>query len=121
MPMMEFRYDEKKISNKQAAAIGEGLESALRNAIAALGRQKKDYGVTVEGDAFGPIAHGQPDLRIYVFYHDDWNFTTQELTNLPHEIKTEVELLLKHLKIRNITAKIRCYGRSGPPSASIAQ
>lgn len=120
MPMIEFRYG-KKISDEQAVAIGGKLECALRNAIIALGRSKKDYGVTVEGDPFGPITHGQPDLRIYVFYHDDWDFTAKERDALPVELRTEVQLLLEQCKVVDVVVKIRCYCRSGPPSATVTR
>lgn len=117
MPMIEFRYHRNKVSDAQAANIGSMLEAALRESILPLRPSKGEYGVTVEGDPFGPIAHQQPDLRIYIFYHAEWEFTAEELERLPQGMRHQVDEILKGLRISNITSKIRFYARHGHASS----
>ena len=118
MPMNEFRYKREKITDAQAEVIGRGLEDAVRSAIAQV-RDSLGYGVTTEGDPFGPIAHNQPDLRIYVFYHQEWEFSEDELAALAAHMKISVSKLLQQAKVTaDIMGKIRFYARSGHFSAS---
>ena len=116
MPMIEFRYHRDKVSDAQAANIGSMIEAALRESILPLRPSKGEYGVTVEGDPFGPIAHKQPDLRIYIFYHAEWDFTKKELGQLLKSMHFQVNEILNGLKISGIDTKIRFYARHGHTS-----
>lgn len=118
MPMIEFRFNPGKISHENAVVIGSKLESALRRAIGTV-RSSTSYGITVEGDPFGPIAHNQPDLRMYIFYHQEWNFTASELEDLATGMQTPVRCMLDELKLDTCNAVIRFYSRAGHAGARV--
>ena len=91
--MIEFRYNRKKVSAKQAVRVGAGLEESLRNPLQQIRPGvARTCGVTVEGDPFR-IARNQPDLRIYVFYHEEWHFTNEELWKLAQGMGENVKSL----------------------------
>lgn len=117
--MIEFRYDRRKMSDTAAVSVGEKLASILRAAIRGIRPERGEYGVTVEGDPFGPIAHEQPDLRIYIFYHADWEFSSAEKQFLSEEMKAQVRLLLQQADMADLIVKIRFYARAGHFSSSI--
>lgn len=119
MPMIEFRYKSDKVSLLQAKAIGDGLEEALRLAIGNCSRKKGDYNITVEGDPFGPIAYNQPDFRAYVFYHEDWRFTPNDLQCLAAGMGTYIQSQLLKLGLNDVDAVVRCYLRAGHASARV--
>mgnify|MGYP003404048713 CR=1 FL=1 len=117
MPMVEFRYNPEKISEEKAARLGAGFEESFRVALSLI-REKNEYGLTVEGDPFH-IHFNQPDLRIYIFYHQEWNFTKDELSQLAFYMGARVENQLKAEKLKNILATLRFYARAGHESISI--
>lgn len=119
MPMIEFRYKKDTVPDEKAAVLGEMLEGILRKAIEKFRLTREGYGVTVEGDPFGPIAFNQPDLRIYVFYHDDWGFSQDELRRLTQGVICQLEETMKTIGLEGIKVKLRLYARSGHSSASI--
>jgi hypothetical protein len=80
--------------------------------------EAKNYGVTTEGDPFR-IHFNQPDLRVYIFYHEEWNFTQEDLERLAQTVKLFVEQKLEHLRMSKTSVKIRFYKRSGHICASI--
>lgn len=120
MPMIEFRFRPDKLLEKEAAKLGANLEKALRDAIDRIRpRGKKDYGVTVEGDPFGPITHNLPDLRIYVFYHQEWSFAPDELERLAPGMLENVKKALANSLLRDdLSIQVRFYSRAGHAGAS---
>ena len=120
MPMIEFRYSD-KISEDDAYQVGSGLEAALRQSIEEVLPRGAPYNITVEGDPFGVIAFNQPDLRIYIFYHPEWNFTPEDLVHLTEAMGRETEKILQKIPmlLRRITVKIRFYLRPGHAATSI--
>ena len=119
MPMIEFRYMRDKISDEDAFVIGRKLEDLLRDAVAQIRPNNRNYGVTVEGDPFRPIAFNQPSLRVYVFYHQEWNFTADELKRLADALAANVEQTLRGVGLIELETKIRFYARAGHASATI--
>lgn len=121
MPMIEFRFNPEKLHEEEAVRLGAKLEKALRDAIDEVRpRGKKDYGVTVEGDPFGPIAHNLPDLRIYVFYHQEWGFAPDELEKLAGGMLENVhKALLSSVprKDLGLSIHVRFYSRGGHAGA----
>lgn len=117
MPMIEFRFDSNKVNDYQSRVLGEKLEPSLRIAISSVRPDKNDYTITVEGDPFGSISHNQPDLRIYIFYHAEWNFTADELEAIANKMRIMVDSFLKALQICHISSKIRFYSRHGHVSS----
>jgi hypothetical protein len=111
MPMIEFRYDAKKISQDKAAELCAPLEEALRSALQELRPNRDDYGVFVEGDPFD-AHHNQADLSIYVFYHPSWQFEEWELALLPEKMGHFLASTLRALAI-TASVRIRCYRRDG--------
>ncbi len=118
MPMIEFRYAPECINPKEAVLLNNGLEGTLRNAIKRVRDNVHEYGVTVEGDPFR-LKQNQPMLRIYVFYHQEWNFTPEELELLPITMGDEVYSLIKDSGLHDVTGKIRFYERAGHASSLI--
>ena len=116
MPMIEFRYNPKKVSGMQAVELGATLEEALRNALREARPTRDDYGVFVEGDPFS-ICHNQPDLRIYVFYHQSWDFKEEELAALPKVMSRFLGPTLKTVGLAGVSGTIRFYIRSGHAGA----
>ncbi len=120
MPMIEFRYRPEKLHKKEAAKLGENLEQALRDIIDKIRpRSNKNFGITVEGDPFGSIIHNLPDLRIYVFYHQDWSFAPDELERLALGMLENVKKALASSVLRHdVNIHVRFYSRSGHAGAS---
>jgi hypothetical protein len=120
MPMIEFRYRPEKLHAGEAAKLGGSLEGDLRAIIDKIRPAgKKDYGITVEGDPFGPIIHNLPDLRIYVFYHQEWHFAPDELERLAAGMLENVKQTLGGSLLRDdVGIQIRFYARTGHAGAS---
>lgn len=118
--MIEFRYKREKLSDSQAQALGSQLERMLREAIDTIRPDKLGYGVTVEGDAFGPITHNLPGLRIYVFYHQEWDFSDYELESLLSDMVGDIGLTMQKLEIARIPFHLRFYSRTGHAGVSIS-
>lgn len=113
MPMIEFRYNPETVSRVQAAKLGDALEEALRSAIREVRpSHEKAYRVFIEGDPFD-IQHNQPDLRIYVFYHQEWDFGQEEVTRLSEVMVRVLEPTLKSADLDGRSGKIRFYIRAG--------
>ncbi len=120
MPMIVVRFDSKRLSVDQAQEICAGLESSLRDAIRLVRpRVEHEYGVTVEGDPFGLIAHKQPELRINIFYHQEWGFVDVELEELVNRMLANIRQLLRHVEATGVNVKLRFYARTGHVSASL--
>ena len=117
MPMIVGRYDSGVLSKRRAKQVFGTLEDALRIVIGEVRPGKSGYGVTVEGDPFGPIALNQPDLRIYVFYHAEWLFTPEELDALASGFHAEVVKELEALQLNDVEVKVRFYERTGHAGA----
>jgi hypothetical protein len=118
MPMIEFRYDRNVITDEQAGRMLDHLEVGLRAAIRPVRPEKKDkYGIFIEGDPFGPVTWNQPGLRIYVFYHEGWEFTEEELQRVANTMRTRVDEMLEILDLSDRKSVIRFYRRSGHASA----
>ena len=118
MPKIVGRYDEGALPNRRAKQVFGTLEAFLRNLIGEIRPDQKKYGVTVEGDPFGPIALNQSDLRIYVFYHAEWLFTPEELQFLASGFLAGVKKELERLQIQDVEVQIRFYERAGHAGAS---
>lgn len=117
MPMIEFRYKPERLSVAQAVDIAIALEEALRSAVREVRpAHTKAYNVFVEGDPFN-VEHNQPDLRVYVFYHADWNFNPEELAKLPATTARYLTSVLQGMGLAGIGGKVRFYERGGPASA----
>ncbi len=117
--MIEFRYDPQKLDEGKARFIASCLERELREAIRKIRPNlSRQYGVTTEGDPFR-IAFNQPELRILIFYHEEWKFTARELERLLKKMKASVGSLLKFSKVEGVLVKIRFYARVGHASTSI--
>lgn len=120
MPMIEFRYNPDKISNDLASEIGVTIEDALRLAIGYIREHtRKPYNITVEGDPFGPITQHQPDLRIYIFYHEEWEFSPNDLDCLSAGMGQYIQNTFFRHEISDVSAVIRFYLRSGHVSVKI--
>jgi len=117
--MIEIRYKEDALTTEEVAMICDVLEEALRASINNVRPEKKTYGITLEADPFGPIHRNQPDLRIYVLYHEEWRFTEVELESVLDEVKNYLILPIKQCSQR-VCCKIRLYRRSGHASTSIS-
>ncbi len=119
MPMIEFRFKRRKVTPKTATCLCRQLEGALRNAISGVRKGRSDYKVTVEGDPFSRLIQNQPDLRIYIFYHKEWNFTPEELTQLAESMMASVSDILRTARSLDISVDIRFYERAGHKSVHI--
>jgi hypothetical protein len=119
MPMIEFRYAPESINDNEAQRINDGLESALRNTLQRVRPSiSHEYSITVEGDPF-KFKVKQPTLRIYVFYHQEWNFTPDELELLARTMGDEVNSMLTTAGMHDVPGKIRFYERTGHASSQI--
>ncbi|MBU2103949.1 hypothetical protein KKD81_00775 [Patescibacteria group bacterium] len=116
MPMIEGRYHTELLSRREARLVFGKLESALREAIRQVRPEKTEYGITVEGDPY-VIAFNEPELRIYVFYHQEWNFTPEELKILASAMLAGVMKILDANNIKDQQVQVRFYERAGHAGA----
>jgi len=117
--MIEFRYNPKSINEEQAEDLAAFFEEALREIIIAVRKDAPSgFGITTEGDPFR-IRRNQPLLRIYVFYHQQWKFTPEELETLANKMSQEVRSFLDTEGMKRISGVVRFYERTGHASSQI--
>ncbi|MDB5245580.1 MAG: hypothetical protein JWN90_685 [Parcubacteria group bacterium] len=119
MPMIELRYQSQRISDEEASVIAANLEGSLRLAINGIRKNAGQYKITVEGDRFGPIIHNQPDLRIYIFYHEEWRFSPKDLDCLTAGMGQYIQSVFFDLKFHDVSVVVRFYSRTGHASVKI--
>ncbi|MBU2103819.1 hypothetical protein KKD95_02290 [Patescibacteria group bacterium] len=112
MPMIEGRYHPELLSRREVRVLFGKLEDALREAIRQVRPEKGGYGITVEGDPY-VVAFNEPDLRIYIFYHKEWNFTPDELEILAPEMLAGTLKIMEANRIKDQQVQIRFYERAG--------
>jgi hypothetical protein len=114
MPFIEVRYDPQYVDGDVVVSLLHVMEETLRESIA-LAREDtkgKRYGISTEADPFNRTTN-QPDLRVFIFYHDDWNFTENELQIIVKCIGAGIKRHLVFSGLLDVTCDIRLYKRTG--------
>ncbi|MCA9359941.1 hypothetical protein KC850_02790 [Candidatus Kaiserbacteria bacterium] len=114
MPMIDVEWDPYEYSVGQMTALCKDMEDDLRASIKhARPSVDHEYKVLIRGRPHPPIALNVPMLEIRVEYHQEWEFTQEELDKIATEMQRRIEYTLNEFKILVEDGKIRFYARMG--------
>ena len=114
MPMIDVEWNPYEYSVGQMTTLCEEFEDDLRTAIK-LAKPSVDheYKIMVRGRPQPPITINVPMLEIRVDYHEEWDFTKEELDEIAAEMQRRIEFTLQESGIDVEGGKIRFYARTG--------